>query len=290
VIGIKGLGGAFFMAKLQSKVSTKVTFKKVGEISVGCLSFSVPDTRNALSEALVNVLEDKVKEISKAIQEKGLSVLILHGGNAAFSSGSNLKERQDMSYASAIDFVDRLNDLFERIEKMPVVTIAAIEGVALGGGLELALSCDFRVAAESAELGLRETALGIIPGAGGTYRLLRVIPEAAAKASVFGAKKHTAQDAKAIGLVTEVFKDKNFLSQVYKHIEDNYSGISPYAIRQAKRTFEAFRGQYEKNFRQIERSFYLNTLYSADRIEGLAAFNEKRDPKFTGVESWMPEN
>lgn len=276
--------------KMHSSVHTKFSTKTLGDISIGCLAFGDEESRNALSKDLVGALEDEIRKISKAAHSHDLSILVFYGGCSAFSSGSNLKERQKMSHAEAIDFVDRLNDLFDRIERLPLMTVAAVGGVALGGGLELALACDFRVAAESAVLGLREAALGIIPGAGGTYRLLRVLPEAVAKASVFSAKQHTATEAKLMGLVNEVFPDRNFLPEVFSYIGKSFSHISPFAVRQAKKTFEAFRQQYQKNFRQIERSFYLNTLYSADRIEGLAAFHEKRRPKFTGADTWIPEN
>ena len=278
------------MADAQN--SKPILFKKEtrGQVKLGVLTFQETGVRNAFSKNLVSALEDEIRNISKLAQNNELSMLVFYGGKESFSAGSNLKERKDMSTSEVIDFVDRLNDLFDRIERLPLVTVAAIQGYALGGGFELALACDMRFAAANAVVGLSETGLGIIPGAGGTYRMLRVASEAVVKASIFMAKRYKAKEAEHLGLVSAVFPDKEFLKTVCDYLFENFNHISPFALLQSKRVIEAYHHHQEEHFRQIERSSYLNTLYSQDRIEGLNAFQEKRSPEFTGDRSWTQKN
>lgn len=275
----------------QEVVKANTIVSSLGGMRVGTLSFEAAGTYNALSRELVGALEDEIRSITIAASRNEMSLLVITGGSStAFCSGANLKERESMGRSETVDFVDRVNDLFDRIEKMPLVTLAAINGAAFGGGLELALACDLRVAAETAQMGLTETSLGIIPGAGGTYRLLNAVTEATAKEAILTARKYTASEAHRVGLIHSVLPAQDFLEEVNVYIENHFSHISPFAMKQAKRAFDAYRQQFAGNFRALERSFYLNTLYSVDRKEGLSAFLEKRKPHFTGEQAWTPES
>ena len=147
------------------------------------------------------LLKFKLTSALKELHEnKSISVLILKSNVAkVFCAGADLKERATMSEAQVIDFVDSLRALTTQVEQLPFPTIAAIEGAALGGGLELALACDMRIAGTEAILGLPETALAIIPGAGGTQRLPRLVGVPKAKELIFTAKRLNGSEAAAIG-------------------------------------------------------------------------------------------
>ncbi len=259
-------------------------------LKLGVLTFGDKQTCNALSKDLITAFEDQMRAISELVKKESINFLILYGGPKAFSSGSNLKERRTMEDIEVMDFVDRLNSLYDQIDQLPIITMAAIQGPALAGGLELALTCDVRVASESAQLGLSETSIGIIPGAGGTYRLRRIMSEAQVKVSVLFAKRYSALEAFQHGLITQMYPDANFIDSVIEGVKEQCEAISPYAMIQAKRLTQNYRAHYEKNFHLIERSFYLNTLYSEDRREGLKAFEEQRPPQFTGVSTWISES
>eukprot|EP01034_Spumella_vulgaris_P026252 gene26252-32798_t len=178
-------------------------------------------------------------------------------------------------------FVASLRDAFTSLADLPFPTIAAIEGVALGGGLELALACDLRVAGEKALLGLPETSLAIIPGAGGTQRLSRVVGLAKAKELVFTSARLTAQDASKIGLITECVPFGEALSRA-EAIAAVIAEKGPLAIRMAKKALDGGFEQDLKSGLALERECYEQVVRTTDRREGLLAFTEKRKPVYTG--------
>ena len=164
-----------------------------------------PDAANALSKGLVSALEAVFSELA-ALIKKGddLRAVVLTGTGKVFSAGADLKERRAMTLEQTWGFLDELNRLMNAVAAFPRPVVAAINGAAFGGGLELALACDLRIAADTAELGLTEVRLGIIPGAGGTQRLTRIAGVAAAKELILTGRRVRAQRAYALGIVSDV--------------------------------------------------------------------------------------
>lgn len=210
------------------------------------------------------------------------AVVLTGEGERAFCAGADLKERQAMSENEVRELVKSYRSELLWLANAPVVTVAAINGVALGGGLELALLCDLRVAAEHAELGLPETTLGIIPGAGGTQTLPRLIGAARAKELILLGRRVGAAEALAIGLVNRVTPaPRRVLEDVLEWIAPIVQG-APIAQRAALRAIRAASSGPLEIGLELERALYDDCLRSADRIEALQAFAEKRRPRFTG--------
>lgn len=209
------------------------------------------------------------------------AVVIRSGVPKAFCAGADLKERATMSKSEVAAFVHGLRSAFSGVASLPMPTIAAIEGAALGGGLELALACDFRVAGAEAQLGLPETALGIIPGAGGTQRLSRLIGPSKAKELIFTARKLTAADAFTFGVVNHVVA----AGSAYARSLDLARAIlpqGPIAVRMAKEAIDKGVEVDIGSGLAIEQACYAQVIPTADRLEGLAAFKEKRRPVYKG--------
>ncbi len=210
------------------------------------------------------------------------AIVITGAGDKAFCAGADLKERQHMTPDDVRVQVGLYRTELGVLDKSPKPVIAAINGVAFGGGLELALVCDLRVAVPAAEIALPETTLGIIPGAGGTQRLPRIVGEARAKEMILLGRKLTAHDALAWGLVNRVSPEGvNVLDDVLAWIDPIANG-APIAQSAALRAIDA---SYEVSLDlglELERVFYDETLRSDDRVEALRAFAEKRKPAFSG--------
>lgn len=177
--------------------------------------------------------------------------------------------------------LNRFGEVFTLIEQLPQPTICVLNGYAFGGGLELALACDFRIAAETVSLGLTETGLGIIPGAGGTQRLPRLIGEAKALELILTAKRMTAHEALDYGVVTKVAPVES-LHEVTAEFAALILRNAPIAIQQAKFAVKQGMKTDIQTGLQIERKAYELTIPTEDRIEALNAFAEKRTPQFKG--------
>ncbi len=197
-------------------------------------TFDRPETRNALSLTMV----DELRRVFLALTARGdVSALIFTGaGDTAFVSGADIAELRDRG---RLDALRRINtSLFRELELLPMPTIAALNGAALGGGCELALACDLRVAAEGARLGQPEVGLGILPGAGGTYRLARIVGLGRAKELVFTGRLVSATEALAMGLVNRVVPDTTVLTSALELARD-IAKNSALAVRLAKVTLNA---------------------------------------------------
>ncbi|XP_064147107.1 methylglutaconyl-CoA hydratase, mitochondrial isoform X5 [Loxodonta africana] len=199
--------------------------------------------------------------------------------------GADLKERVKMHPSEVGPFVSRVRAVVNDIANLPVPTIAAIDGLALGGGLELALACDIRVAASSAKMGLVETKLAIIPGAGGTQRLPRTVGMSLAKELIFSARVLDGQEAKAIGLISHVLEQNKEGDAAYKKALDlarEFLPQGPVAMRVAKLAINQGMEVDLVTGLAIEEACYTQTIPTKDRLEGLLAFKEKRPPRFKG--------
>lgn len=186
-----------------------------------------------------------------------------------------------MSVGQVRAFVQRLSAVFTELAELPVPTIAAVRGAAVGGGCELALACDLRVLSEDASIGLRETALGILPGAGGTQRLPRLVGPARAKRWIFAAQAHGAAEALADGVADRVVASAE-LERAAGHLAEIIASQGPVAVRLAKQAIDrGLEATLEEGLR-IEWDCYERTLETEDRVEALRAFAEKRPPRFRG--------
>lgn len=241
-----------------------------------------PDAANALSEALVAALGRVVGELAAEVKHGAdLRAVVITGAGKAFCAGADLKERRAMTLEQTWGFLDVLNDLVNAVAVFPRPVIAAINGAAYGGGLELALACDVRIAADTAEMGLTEVRLGVIPGAGGTQRLARVASVAAAKELILTGRRVRAQRAHTLGIVSEVVPAANLADAAAK-LADEIATAGPLATAAAKRAIDGGAGLPLADALALEAACYEEVLASDDRNEGLNAFAEKRPPAFRG--------
>jgi enoyl-CoA hydratase/carnithine racemase len=235
--------------------------------------------RNSLSRAMLAELNG---QLARAAAKRELRCVVLTGaGDRAFCAGADLKERRTMSDAEVHGFHGSLRAALDAIERSPKVFLAALNGAALGGGLELALACDLRIAADHADLGLPEVGLGIIPGGGGTVRLPRAIGAARAKELILTARRLTAAEALAWGLVSRVAPLAG-LREAALDLASLVARNAPVSLRQAKRAIDGGLGLPLEAALDLENQLYQDCLATADRREALAAFAEKRKPVFQG--------
>lgn len=238
-----------------------------------------PEVLNALSRDVNLRLTDLAHELEA---DPEVRVVVLSGaGEKAFCAGADLKERRGVAAADAAPFINAIAGAINGWGELRKTTIAAMNGSAFGGGLELAMACDFRVLVEGSHLGLTEVRLGIMPGAGGTQRLPRLVGEARAKELILLGRKITAQRALEIGLVTQVVPRDQLWSAVDGLLAE-LAGCAPRSLQQAKSAIEQGYGRPLSDGLELERSLYDVTLHSEDRDEGLAAFAEGRPPVYRG--------
>ena len=248
--------------------------------SVGILTIDRPKRMNALSRPTLYALGKYGAEL---VADAAIKAIVLtSSGSKAFCAGADLKERQGMSNEDVRVQVGLYRSQLGALANSPKPVIAAINGVALGGGLELAMVCDLRIAVAHAKLGLPETALGIIPGAGGTQRLARLVGEGRAIEMICLARRLSAAEALEWGLVNKVVdSDKDLLAETLSWIAPISQGAP---IAQAA-ALKAIRASFEVPLArglELESVYYDETLRSQDRLEALAAFAEKRKPVFKG--------
>jgi enoyl-CoA hydratase/carnithine racemase len=245
------------------------------------LTINRPEALNAFDMHLLEVFGKSVAEIAFDQKVKVVVITGASGGKNAFSTGADLKERAGMSPDQVRLYIQTIRNLFTAVEEIPKPVIAAVNGYAFGGGLELALACDIRLASANAVVGLTETSLAIIPGAGGTQRLPRIVGLARAKELIFRARRITAEEGLSIGLFLEVLEPDRLLSRALE-IAQEIAANGPVALAQAK--YAVNRG-LEVSLPiglAIESNAYAITIPTKDRTEGLTAFREKRKPVYTG--------
>lgn len=243
------------------------------------ITLNRPESANALSLLLLKGLGDCLRLLA---DDADVRVILLKGaGERIFCAGADLKERAGMSQTEARGALRTIGEVVEMLAKLPQPTIACLNGGAYGGGLELALACDFRFAADGITMGLTETSLGIIPGAGGTQRLPRLIGPTRAKQLIFTAERISAAKACHIGLVDQVVQG----DQLYDFVERFAAQMAqnaPLAVRAAKKAITLGMETDLNRGVVIEREVYEELLPTLDRLEGLRAFAEKRKPNYMG--------
>lgn len=243
------------------------------------LTLNRPEKLNAFNWDLLKALEQTLDELET--WKRGI-LIITGAGDKAFCAGADLKERFSMSLEETREFVALLGEAFSRLEALQIPTIAAINGVALGGGLELALACDLRVIDSEARVGLTEVQLGIIPGAGGTQRLAHLIGIARAKQMVLLGERISAQQALHFGLVNQVTGSDQTALGCALQMAESLAQNAPLATQAAKKALQHYlKLSYEQGF-EAEKEAYEDVLLTKDREEGLKAFMEKRPPRFVG--------
>lgn len=246
---------------------------------IGLVTINRPEALNCFNYATLKELGELVEQIRV---DKDVRIVIFTGaGDKAFSSGADLKERRTLTEAEVRRNVYKIRTVFQQIADLPQPTIAAVNGYAFGGGFELMLACDFRIAVRHAKMGLTETSWAIIPGAGGTQRLPRLIGEAKAKELILTAKKINATEAMNYGILTSVV-ESNQLMEACHELANAILQNGPIAVQQAKFAINQGMNADLHTGLEIEAKAYEITIPTKDRIEALNAFAEKRSPQFKG--------
>ncbi|PHM62526.1 2,3-dehydroadipyl-CoA hydratase PaaF [Xenorhabdus ishibashii] len=243
---------------------------------VRTLTLNRPEVRNALSN---DCLEQLVQQLEFADTDSGTGAIVITGSARCFAAGADLKELQQQNIATAM--TDRRPQLWQRLNNISKPLIAAVNGYALGAGCELALACDLVICGENARFGLPEITLGLMPGAGGTQRLIRSVGKALAYQMVLTGEAIDAHRALDAGLVSEVCTDALTLERA-QQLAQRISEFSPLALRAAKAALKAAQETSLSQGLLTERQHFVALAGTTDRQEGISAFLEKRKPTFKG--------
>jgi enoyl-CoA hydratase/carnithine racemase len=249
------------------------------EEGVVTLTLNRPEVMNSFNFALLHALRDKVE--SFRFRRDVRVVIVTGAGDKAFCSGADLKERATLPPEKVREYIFTIRNLFTAIEQLNKPVIAAVNGIALGGGTELALASDIRIASKNASMGLTETRLAIIPGAGGTQRLPRLVGRGKGKELIFTGRRVDAEEALKIGLVNQVCEPKDLLEECCK-MAALICETGPIAIEQAKYAINHGLETDIATGLAIESNAYWVCIPTEDRMEGLTAFKEKRKPVYKG--------
>lgn len=246
---------------------------------VAWVTLNRPAARNALSRQVNLELAALAADLGK---DRDVRAVVLTGaGDKAFCAGADLKERKGVSADQTGPYIDAISGAIDAWARLPQATLAVLNGHAFGGGMELALACDFRMAVEDAQMALTEVRLGIMPGAGGTQRLPRLIGAARAKELILLGRRIDARRAHDIGLVMQV-SPRERLREDAEALVAELLGCAPRSVEMAKQAIDRGVEVGIDEGLRIERACYDVTLFTEDRNEGLRAFAEKRPPRYTG--------
>jgi enoyl-CoA hydratase len=243
---------------------------------VGLVTLNRPQAMNALNNQLMRELMDALASFDK---NDAVGAMVVTGNEKAFAAGADIKEMADQSMQQMMDR-DHVA-VYGRIRTIQKPVIAAVSGWALGGGCEVALSCDMIIASESAKFGQPEITIGVIPGAGGTQRLTRAVGKAIAMEMILNNRTLTAQEAYQLGMVNRVVAVAGYLNEALKLAEE-IAARAPVAVRVAKKMInQAFERTLPDGLSEERQQFY-NLFATEDQKEGMQAFLEKRKPEWKG--------
>ncbi|CUS26808.1 Enoyl-CoA hydratase carnithine racemase [Paucilactobacillus oligofermentans DSM 15707 = LMG 22743] len=249
------------------------------EDGIGVLTINRPKSLNALNSETLAEIGSALSEIKT---NKDVKVLIITGsGQKAFVAGADISQMAAMNPIEAAELSELAHNAFQTIESLPQMTIAAVNGYCLGGGFELANSCDIRIAASTAKFGQPEVGLGIVPGFGGTQRLTRLVGRGKAKEIITTGAQITATEAKEIGAVEEVVELDQLMTKV-NEIASKIIKNGPVAVRMAKYVIDKGADLELNTAISFETQMWAQTFATEDQKEGMAAFLEKRHAKFSG--------
>ena len=243
---------------------------------VGIITLNRPKALNALSNGLMNDLSAGLDELEA---DDEIGAIVLTGSEKAFAAGADIKEMQGKDYM-AIYKENFITANWERVTTCRKPVIAAVAGYALGGGCELAMMCDFLLAADNAKFGQPEITIGTVPGAGGTQRLTRAIGKSKAMEMVLTGRQMGAEEAERAGLVARIIPLADLLDEAVKSAEKIASLSLPIVMMAKDSVNSSFETTLTEGIK-VERRIFHSTFGTADQIEGMAAFSEKRPPNFT---------
>ena len=243
---------------------------------VGLVTLNRPQVMNALNNQLMRELMDALETFDKS---DVIGAMVITGNEQAFAAGADIKEMSDKTIQQMMDS-DHIA-VFGRIRTIQKPVIAAVSGWALGGGCEVALSCDMIVASESAKFGQPEINIGVIPGAGGTQRLTRAVGKAIAMEMILNDRRLTAQEAYQFGMVNRVIPVEEYLEAALKLAEE-IASRAPMAVRDAKKMINQTYERFLADGLAEEKQVFYNLFATEDQKEGMKAFTEKRKPEWKG--------
>jgi enoyl-CoA hydratase len=247
------------------------------EEAIGVITLSRPDAMNALNTKMVTELIDALNGFEK---DESVKCIVVTGNESAFSAGADITEMIDMS---AVDMAKtgHFFPLWDKVGRYPKPIVGALSGFVLGGGLELAMSCDVLIASDTARLGQPEINIGVIPGGGGTQRLTRAVGKSKAMEMVLTGRMIGADEAKTLGLVSRVVPKEAFLDEA-KRTAREIASKSPLAVKFAKQAVSKAFEMGLSDGLDFERELFYLLFASEDKVEGMKAFLEKKKPEFKG--------
>ena len=252
-------------------------FVSVDHVSprIGVVKINKSQSLNALSS---EILKELTSAIAQLEADANIRVIIITGEGKAFVAGADISEMKDMTAEQANEYAMLGARLFQKIETIDKVTIAAVNGFALGGGCELAMACDIRLASEKAKFGQPEVGLGITPGFSGIRKMMEIVGEAKAKEYIFSGRMFDAREAEKVGLVNKVVSPEALMDECRKLAEE-IAGKSFNAIITGKKVMNALKGDIDKAV-AIQSEFFADCFKHPDRKTGMNAFVNKEKPTF----------
>ena len=254
----------------MSLVSLKV------EDDIGVVTLERPEALNAISSGVAESLREVLREVGS---RPDILVAVLTGAGDSFCVGADLKERAGFEIDDWYSNRRQISGMFQALRELPQPSIAAVFGWTLGGGFELALSCDLMVAAEGCRMGLPEAGVGLLPAGGGTLLLARMVGVRRAKEIVYTRRPLEASEAHDIGLVTRIAAASELRTAALE-LAAEICGSSPVVVREAKRLIEASGSEPLARALELENEAWARVIVTEDRAEGIAAFNDKRSPRW----------